>query len=49
MQNPTEYTPDAAFETLSPEQAEYYFCVHTKDENTKNLLKSVIIPSKKSK
>ena len=30
MQNTTEYTLDAAFETLSPEQAEYYFCVHTK-------------------
>ena len=33
MLNTTEYNLDAAFETLSLEQAEYYFCVHTKCNN----------------
>ena len=29
MLNTAEYKLDAAFETLSPEQAEYYFCIHS--------------------
>ena len=33
MLNTTEYKLDAASETLSPEQAEYYFCLHSNCNN----------------